>query len=529
MRKLNKVLVLIVLLATTLLLTSCSGNKNAKNTAPQFSIINETSGELFADFETTKLVKSVKNLKIWTVLYNGTIELEDASVLAESEAKVTYEFADGKITNANGFVIENGQETSTQLDVKDANVKLYEYQIASVADVNYAETVVYRQYNKNKSGLLGYAVDFVNLNDKGEAANNALVLTTSYEYTGNNISIYEVKGEKATLVDNVPKTVEGFPERDDLIVDKSYVNYVNFPLTLNINNEGITREISYKVRIAATNEPINSKTSSFWNWIFLQTPLAYLMSFIAKITGGSFAVAILITTLIVRTLAWPIYAKTNDMSMKMSVAQPDLDRLQRKYAARKDPESQQRMQMEMMQIYKKHKINMFGCLLPFLQMPIFLAMYQVVNRITIPGGEFAHFFHNTRLLGTDLASGGTVARIVFTVLVGATMILLQKISQIKPSYVKNMPQKAQNEKAMQTEKTMKMMSYMMVAMMIVTSYVSPGLALSYYWIIGNIYAIGQTITNRKLNEIKYQKLQDEKLYGKSRQVVDAEFKKKGEK
>ncbi len=71
---------------------------------------------------------------------------------------------------------------------------------------------------------------------------------------------------------------------------------------------------------------------------------------------------------------------------KMNLAQPDMQRVQAKYATKKDPQSQQQMQMEMMQVYKKHGINAFGCLMPFLQMPIFIAMYAVVRRITLKGG-----------------------------------------------------------------------------------------------------------------------------------------------
>ena len=78
--------------------------------------------------------------------------------------------------------------------------------------------------------------------------------------------------------------------------------------------------------------------------------------------GGSFVFGLFFTTIIVRTLAWPIYAKTNDMSLKMTVAQPELNRIQAKYANRKDPQSQHRMQQEMMAVYKKYKINPLGCI-----------------------------------------------------------------------------------------------------------------------------------------------------------------------
>ena len=57
---------------------------------------------------------------------------------------------------------------------------------------------------------------------------------------------------------------------------------------------------------------------------------------------------VLFATIIVRTICWPIYAKSNDYMLKMQLLNPELQRLQQKYALRKDPEAQQQMQMEMM-------------------------------------------------------------------------------------------------------------------------------------------------------------------------------------
>ena len=144
----------------------------------------------------------------------------------------------------------------------------------------------------------------------------------------------------------------------------------------------------------------NSSWEAMWGWpvSILSWPIAWICSHIGKGLGNSFFWGILFTTLIVRTLAWPIYSKQNSMSLKMSLMQPELNRIQRKYGNRKDPQSQQQMQMETMKIYKKYKINPIGCILPmFIQFPIFMAMYEVVRRInattseTIQGVEVVHY------------------------------------------------------------------------------------------------------------------------------------------
>lgn len=244
-----------------------------------------------------------------------------------------------------------------------------------------------------------------------------------------------------------------------------------------------------------------------WDWLLI-IPISTVMQFFASIFFNSFAVGILFATIIVRTLAWPIYARANDMSMKMALAQPEMAKLQSKYAMRKDPASQQKMQMEMMGIYKRHGISILGCFTPLLQMPLFLAMFQTVYRITVPGGMYVNSVSNTTLFfgSLDLTIGGFEDpwSYVLAVIVGVTMFLLQKISARKPSYAKNTGTQVKTEQAMQTERTMKTVTTVMIAMMVLTTLTSVN-ALGFYWVIGNIYSLGQSLINRKLSERKYQK------------------------
>jgi len=272
---------------------------------------------------------------------------------------------------------------------------------------------------------------------------------------------------------------------------------------------GVTKNIG--VYVAGGERPISTEDATFFDWI-LVIPVAFIMNFFASFMGNNFAMGILFTTIVVRTIAWPIYAKSNDMSIKMNVAQPDMQRVQAKYATRKDPQSQQQMQMEMMAVYKKHGINVLGCLFPFLQMPIFIAMYGVVRRITIEGGMYASGVANTNFFGINLANQRDgIIGMVLAGIVGGTMFLLQKISMKKPDYVKKTASHNPNPQAAQTEKTMKFVSYFMVIMMAFASFQSNALAL--YWIFGNIYSLGQTLVNRKLNEKKHEELQKKQLMG----------------
>jgi len=124
-----------------------------------------------------------------------------------------------------------------------------------------------------------------------------------------------------------------------------------------------------------------------WGWLqWTVEQISNLTYWVSNFGGGYYFVGLIIVTLIVRTVGWPIYAKSNALTLNMQQAQPELDRLKEKYQGKSDETSQKKMQAETMAIYKKYGINPFGCLLPFLQMPIFIAMYQVVRRVPLSNG-----------------------------------------------------------------------------------------------------------------------------------------------
>lgn len=251
--------------------------------------------------------------------------------------------------------------------------------------------------------------------------------------------------------------------------------------------------------------------TGWWQWVILQ--LANFTVWVSEITGGYYFVGLIIVTLIVRTAGWPIYAKSNAMTVKMQQAQPELDKLKEKYQGKTDETSQRKQQAETIEIYKRYKINPLGCLLPFLQMPIFIAMYQVVRRIPLTKGgadtliDYSHLKYNFLWI-KDL--GGTVESFygkqvgdplfILPIIVGALMFLYQRYSMKKPEYLQN--KKFQSDQQNQTQKTMKMMSYFMVIMLVSIAWGNAGIAL--YWIVGNAYQFLQTYINRQMNAKKQQ-------------------------
>ena len=274
---------------------------------------------------------------------------------------------------------------------------------------------------------------------------------------------------------------------------------------------------------------------ALWGWpiSLLSYPFAWMMHTIGTACGGSYFWGILFTTLIVRTIAWPIYSKTNSMQVNMTIIQPEMQRIQAKYAGRTDAESRQRMSQEMMKLYKKYHINPLGCIFPMLiQFPIFMAMYECVRRIqastvvysangvlesTTPGvfalanTKLFNFFEiNSAVLGSgsydvpratqpqDIAFG-----IVISLLFAGVTYLSQQLAKRKPKWQKNRVtiQTAEQE---QQAKMMNIMNIVMIAMFIFFSLSSTALAV--YWLIGGIYQLFQSFVGRKMNEKKYYKL-----------------------
>lgn len=256
--------------------------------------------------------------------------------------------------------------------------------------------------------------------------------------------------------------------------------------------------------------PVTAKAANWFDYILVipVSSLLWLFGF-----GGSFGLAIFFGTIVIRTLAWPIYAKTNSMSLKMQEAKPDLARLEDKYRGMTDKDSLRRKQMEMMTIYKKHKIGFGSFFLMFVQMPIFIAVYNSVYRVTIPGGYFASKFTRiTNCLGfINLSQGGLYVNgkfnwvtLILALLVGGTMFAVQKVSSLKPSYLKDKKeQEVKTPQQKSQERTMKIISLVMLVMMVAFAFSQN--AIAFYWIIGNCYTIAQVFIQRAINKRKYLK------------------------
>ena len=111
-----------------------------------------------------------------------------------------------------------------------------------------------------------------------------------------------------------------------------------------------------------------------WGWFyFLTKPLFFLISWLHHLVGN-FGIAILIVTVILKGLFYPLANKSYDSMSKMKKVQPEMKEIQERY---KDDRAVQ--QQHLMDLYRREKINpLAGCLPILLQIPVFFALYKVI-------------------------------------------------------------------------------------------------------------------------------------------------------
>jgi YidC/Oxa1 family membrane protein insertase len=111
-----------------------------------------------------------------------------------------------------------------------------------------------------------------------------------------------------------------------------------------------------------------------WGYFyFITKPMFLALDFIYRLFGN-FGISILLVTVIVKLLFFPLANKSYASMAKMKSVQPQLQALKERY-----PDDRVKQQQEMMEIYKKEKINpIAGCLPVVIQIPVFFSLYKVL-------------------------------------------------------------------------------------------------------------------------------------------------------
>ncbi|UYN94811.1 MAG: membrane protein insertase YidC [Enhydrobacter sp.] len=111
-----------------------------------------------------------------------------------------------------------------------------------------------------------------------------------------------------------------------------------------------------------------------WGWFaFLTKPMFWLLEWL-YVHLGNFGLAILSLTVIVKLVFFPLANKSYTAMSKMKALQPEMEKLKERYG-----EDRQRMNQELMQLYRREKVNpAAGCLPILVQIPVFFALYKVL-------------------------------------------------------------------------------------------------------------------------------------------------------
>lgn len=210
---------------------------------------------------------------------------------------------------------------------------------------------------------------------------------------------------------------------------------------------------------------------------FLVEPLQKLLHWFYKYTGN-YGIAIIFLTVLIKIIFFPLTHKSFKSMQGMQKIQPKMKVIQEKFK-----NDRVRMNQEMMRIYRENKINpMGGCLPMVLQIPVFIALYQLLlNSIDLRMSPFFWWI-------TDLSSKDPYY--ITPLIMGASMFIQQKMTP-----------------AVGDPKMAKMMLFMPVIFTVMFLQFPVGLVI--YWLVNNILTIGQQMIINRMGVVEQLKKKPE--------------------
>ena len=226
----------------------------------------------------------------------------------------------------------------------------------------------------------------------------------------------------------------------------------------------------------------------FFHWVF--TPL------LGADSGWNWALAIVMLTVTIRTLLIPLFVKQINSARNMQLMQPKVAELQKKYG-----HDREKLGQETMKLYQEEGVNpMASCLPLLIQMPIFIALFRVLQGVA-DGHIRGTWLKNAPELVDSLQNatifGARIAGTVFPITpFGATQVvgIILVIAMVGTFFVtqlqlqrKNMPPEALTGQAAQMQK---MMLYFFPIIYAVSAVVVP-IGVLLYWLTSNLWTMGQ--------------------------------------
>lgn len=420
-----------------------------------------------AESERVKLLGADNDFMELGLNATGTTAPDANTVWQDTDGKMTWRNSDGVVftrdITVDGYLVTvtDSVENTTAHDISFAP---------------YARIV--RAGERSSAGVSTGAVTNTNSRvryvDWGRAAKKSYVYSTTNGFVG----FADQYWETIANVKSPDQTM-----RVKSVADKYVADTLASPILVKPNDTGVFTTTVFagprESRVLDTAEtviPEIDKTIDYgWFWFFAR-PLLWALNILNSFVMN-YGVAIILLTILLRLLMWPLTRKSYVSSIKMQQMQPELKRIQKLYANDKA-----RLQMEMMNLYRTHKTSpMSGCLPMLIQIPIFFALYKAL--LVSVNMRNAHFLWISDLAAMD-------PYFILPVLMGLTMWLQQYLQSggIKKSA-------DGNDVAAQTGR---MMKWLPIIFTIMFAWMPAGLVL--YWTVSNIFGIVQTyIIKRRLN------------------------------
>lgn len=218
-----------------------------------------------------------------------------------------------------------------------------------------------------------------------------------------------------------------------------------------------------------------SNYEGIWTSFFVK-PLAWLIITIGSLVNN-YGLAIVLSALLIRLILMPFTKKTAMQSENIKKAQPELERIEKKYKGKESQEDQMRKTQEMLAVYQKYKVNpVSGCLLAFIQIPLLFAFLEAINRTPA--------IFESNFLGLQMATTAPVGISQGNYWYILLIILIMVTSYF--SFRKTLKDQAG------AAGQMKYMIYFMLVIIFISSLTLPT-ALGIYWITSSLFTILQNL------------------------------------
>ncbi|HTK04027.1 MAG TPA: YidC/Oxa1 family membrane protein insertase [Candidatus Eisenbacteria bacterium] len=225
-----------------------------------------------------------------------------------------------------------------------------------------------------------------------------------------------------------------------------------------------------------------------FNEIFSKPIFNLLIFLYTTIPGHDLGLAIILLTIIIKLLLWPLSNGALRSQKALTDIQPKLEALKKQYAGK---EKQEELAREMMALYSKEKVSPFSSCLPVLiQLPVFIALYHALSQGLKSSGfdQLYPFVTNPGTITPTLFGFVNLANpsIPLAVLAGVSQYF-----QAKMMVTRQQPRKTPGAGDEDMLATMnKQMLYMMPVLTVILGWKLPG-GLALYWLLTNVLTVLQ--------------------------------------